>query len=125
MRAFRSALATAMANPLVVRMIAFMALLWTIMKPTPTRGFIRNAAAFVSLAPALAIAGVVLATIIGVLLLAALAPEFFNATGDLTDAFTNSGLGGTAGVIIGILAIVVPLVLVFAFVTLVMRVAKK
>lgn len=84
-----------------------------------------NTSGFVSLGPLLAIAGVILAVIIAVLLLAALAPEFFNATGDLTDAFTNSGLTGTAGVIVGILAIVVPLVLVFGFVSLVMRVAGK
>lgn len=114
-----------MTNPLVVKLMAFLHSLVEMAKPKASRGFLANTAGLFALAPILAVVGVVLATIIGVLILAALAPEFFNATGELTDAFTNSGLTGTAGVIIGILAIIVPLILVFGFVALVVRVARK
>lgn len=117
-------LAAALRNKLVVRLLAFAATIWQTMQPDPQRGFLRNVAAFVSLGPVLAVVGVVLGVIITVLVIAALAPDFFNATGDITDAFTNSGLSGTAGVIAGIVAILIPLALLFALTTLVLKVIR-
>lgn len=117
-------LTAALQNKLVVRLLMFASTIWSLMKPDPHRGFARNMAAFVSLGPVLAIVGIVLGVIIAVLVIAALAPNFFNATGDITDAFTNSGLSGTAGVIAGIVAILIPLALLFALTTLVLKVVR-
>jgi len=89
------------------------------------RSIARDTNAFVSLAPVLAIVGVVLGVILAVLILAALAPTFFQAVADLTGAFVNADTNSTlANTILGIIAIIVPLVLIFGFIGLVVYVAK-
>jgi mannose/fructose/N-acetylgalactosamine-specific phosphotransferase system component IID len=75
-----------------------------------------------SLGPVLAIVGVVLAVIIGILVLAALAPTFFQAVADITGALTDADLNNSlANTIAGIVAILVPLALLFVFVALVFK----
>lgn len=90
----------------------------------PERKF-SDSQALVSIGPALAIVGVVLATLISVLILAALAPDFFAGVADITGVLTTADLNNTlANTIAGIVAILVPLVLLFAFVGLIFKAAK-
>lgn len=89
------------------------------------KAFADNSGGFVQLGPVLTVVGTVLTVIIVVLVLAALAPEFFQAAADITGALTTADLNNTlANTIAGIVAILVPLVLLFAFVALIFRAAK-
>jgi len=115
----------ALKNKLVMRTILFMRVLLEAMRPTPTRGFLANTAAFVSLSPIVAIVAVVLTVIIVVLVLAALAPEFFQAAADITGVLLNADLNSSlANTVAGIVAVLVPLVLLFGFIALIFRAAK-
>lgn len=85
----------------------------------------KDTGGFVSLQPVLAIVGIVLSVILAVLILAALAPTFFTAVADLTGAFVNADTNSTlANTILGIIAIIVPLVLIFGFIGLIIYAAR-
>lgn len=121
----KSLVASAAKNPLAKRLIGFLMSLvaWAnrLYEKSPTMGTL----AFVSLTPIVAIIGVVLVVIIVVLVLAALAPTFFQAVADITGALLSADLNSTlANTIAGIVAILVPLVLLFAFVALIFRATK-
>jgi hypothetical protein len=94
-------------------------------KNTMLAKFAEDHTGFVTLGPIMNIVGVILIVIISVLILAALAPTFFEAVGNLTAAFLNADLGSPlANTIAGIVAILVPLALLFGFAFLVFRAAK-
>lgn len=81
---------------------------------------------FASLAPIMAVIGSVLVVIIVVLVLAALAPTFFQAAADITGALLDADLNSTlANTIAGIVAILVPLVLLFGFVGLIFVAVRR
>lgn len=82
--------------------------------------------AFVSLGPIVSIIGAVLVVIIVVLVLAALAPTFFQAVADITGALLSADLNSTlANTIAAIVAILVPLVLLFGFVGLIFVAVRR
>lgn len=86
----------------------------------------RDENAFISLGPVMGIIGTVILVIIVVLVLAALAPEFFQAVADITGALLSADLNSTlANTIAAIVAILVPLVLLFGFVGLVFAAANS
>lgn len=49
----------------------------------------------ISIAGALTVAGVIVGAVVGLSVLAALAPTWFDATGDLAENFTNADVGDT------------------------------
>lgn len=81
--------------------------------------------AMVSLGPVLSVVGIVLGAIISILVLAALAPDFFAAVGSIVENLSTADLGSPlANTIAGIIAILVPLVLLFGFVALIFKASK-
>lgn len=103
-------------------LLARLMALW--LNGTPA-GRVMGAAGFVSLAPIMGIVGTVLIVIIVVLVLAALAPTFFQAVADITGALLSADLNSTlANTIAAIVAILVPLALLFGFVVLIFRATK-
>lgn len=86
----------------------------------------KNESAFASLSPIMGLVGTVLIVIIVVLVLAALAPTFFSAVADITGALLSADLNSTlANTIAAIVAILVPLVLLFGFIGLIFLAANK
>lgn len=82
--------------------------------------------AVVALSPVIALVGVVLAVIIVILVLAALAPTFFSAVRNITQNISSADLGSPlANTIAGIVAILVPLALLFGFIFLIFRAIGK
>lgn len=83
-------------------------------------------AGFASLSPIMGVIGAVLVVIIVVLVLAALAPIFFQAAADITGALLDADLNSTiANTIAAIVAILVPLVLLFGFVGLIFVAVRR
>jgi hypothetical protein len=73
----------------------------------------------------LAVVGVILGGIISLLLLAALLPQMFSATQDITEAFENGTTGNeSADTILTVFAFVVPIVIVVAIVGLVIAAVR-
>jgi len=108
------------SNPLAMRMLGFLLTLRAWVAKQYAKSPVMGTAAFVALTPIITIIGTVLLVIIVVLVLAALAPMFFTAVADLTGAFNTADTNSTiANTILGILAILVPLILVFGFIGLI------
>lgn len=59
----------------------------------PTPGFVAGTEAQISIGNALTIVGVVIGAVVGLTVLAALAPTWFSATGDLVENFTTADVG--------------------------------
>lgn len=82
--------------------------------------------ALVGLGPIMGLVGAVLLVIIVVLVLAALAPTFFQAVADITGALLSADLNSTlANTIAAIVAILVPLALLFGFVGLIFVAVRR
>jgi hypothetical protein len=80
----------------------------------------------VNLGAALSLVAIIVGVILAISVLAALAPTFFGAVKNLTLAFASPDTGSSlADTILGIIAFIIPLVLVFGLVGLVFYVARK
>lgn len=78
-----------------------------------------------NLSKPLAIVGVILGAIVSLLLLAAMLPQLFDATHDVTDTFANATTGNApADSILSVFAFIVPIVIVVAIVGLVVLAVK-
>lgn len=73
----------------------------------------------------LAIAGIILGSIVGLLILAAFMSPFFGAVTSITENFTTADTGNdAANAIVAVFAFIVPIVLVLGLVALVVYAAR-
>lgn len=73
----------------------------------------------------LAVIGVVLAAVIGLLVLSALLPTLFSATASITENVTTGDVGNaTANSLLSVFGLVVPLVIIVGIIGLVILVAR-
>jgi hypothetical protein len=78
-----------------------------------------------NLSKPLAIAGVIVAAIVGLTLLAAFLPSLFSATSSITENVTTADTGNdSANTILGVFAFIVPLAIVFGIVGIILTVAS-
>lgn len=86
----------------------------------------QDEAAQINIGAALTLVGVIIGAVVGIQVLAALAPTWFDATGDLSENFTNADVGDPQANALanGVFPFIIALVGVFAIVGLAFGVMK-